>query len=46
MGAGDIVKPGEWIDDARRYYTNIVGKYGPQVVALLNKAATIVGLGT
>ena len=34
----------EWIDDARRYYTNIVGKYGPQVVALLNKAATIVGL--
>ena len=35
---------GEWIDDARRYYTNIVGKYGPQVQALLNKAASIVGL--
>ena len=28
----------EWIDDARRYYTNIVGKYGPQVQALLKKA--------
>lgn len=34
----------EWLDDARRYYTNIVGKYGPQVQALLNKAAGIVGL--
>ncbi len=29
----------EWIDEARRYYTNIVGKYGPQVMALLNKAS-------
>ena len=29
----------EWLDDARRYYTNIVGKYGPQVMALLKKAA-------
>ena len=35
---------GEWLDDARRYYTNIVGKYGPQVQALLNKAAKLVGL--
>ena len=25
----------DWLDDARRYYTNIVGKYGPQVQALL-----------
>ncbi|MBQ9493929.1 MAG: FprA family A-type flavoprotein [Oscillibacter sp.] len=31
----------EWIDDARRYYTNIVGKYGPQVQAVLKKAAKI-----
>ncbi len=31
----------DWIDDARRYYTNIVGKYGPQVQRLLKKAATI-----
>ena len=31
----------EWIDDARRYYTNIVGKYGPQVQALLKKASKL-----
>jgi len=31
----------DWIDDARRYYTNIVGKYGPFVQALLKKAGTI-----
>jgi flavorubredoxin/flavin reductase (DIM6/NTAB) family NADH-FMN oxidoreductase RutF len=31
----------DWLDDARRYYTNIVGKYGNQVQALLKKAATI-----
>ncbi len=29
----------ECLDDARRYYTNIVGKYGTQVQSLLNKAA-------
>lgn len=29
----------DWIDDARRYFTNIVGKYGMQVQALLKKAA-------
>ena len=31
----------EWLDEARRYYTNIVGKYGTQVQALLKKAAGI-----
>lgn len=31
----------DWIDDARRYFTNIVGKYGPFVQALLKKAGTI-----
>lgn len=31
----------EYLDDARRYYTNIVGKYGTQVQTLLRKAATI-----
>lgn len=31
----------DWIDEARRYYTNIVGKYGPQVQALLKKAAKL-----
>lgn len=29
----------DWLDDARRYYTNIVGKYGSSVQALLKKAA-------
>jgi flavorubredoxin len=28
----------DWLDDARRYYTNIVGKYGPHVQFLLKKA--------
>ena len=31
----------DWLDDARRYYTNIVGKYGAQVQAVLNKAAAL-----
>ena len=30
-----------WMNDARRYYTNIVGKYGIQVQALLKKAAAL-----
>jgi flavorubredoxin len=29
----------DWLDDARRYYTNIVGKYGVQVQNLLKKAS-------
>ena len=29
----------DWLPDARRYYANIVGKYGAQVQALLKKAA-------
>lgn len=31
----------DWIDDARRYLTNIVGKYGPHVQLLLKKAGGI-----
>ena len=31
----------DWLDDARRYYTNIVGKYGAQVTALLGKASKL-----
>ena len=31
----------DWLDDARRYYCNIVGKYGAQVQALLKKAAAL-----
>ena len=29
------------LDEARRYYTNIVGKYGPQVQAVLKKASAL-----
>ena len=31
----------DWACEARRYYFNIVGKYGAQVQALLKKAATL-----
>jgi len=31
----------DYLDEARRYYANIVGKYGPQVQSLLNKASTL-----
>lgn len=31
----------DYLDEARRYYTNIVGKYGDQVQTLLKKAATL-----
>lgn len=31
----------EWLNDARRYYINIVGKYGLQVQNVLKKAATL-----
>lgn len=31
----------DWIDEARRYLTNIVGKYGPFVQAVLKQAAEL-----
>lgn len=31
----------DWLDEARRYYTNIVGKYGPHTQLLLKKASGI-----
>ncbi len=31
----------EWLDEARRYFINIVGKYGVQVQALLKRAADL-----
>lgn len=31
----------EWLDEARRYLTNIVGKYGVQVQAALKKASAL-----
>lgn len=39
FGALDVEE--EWVDEARRYYLNIVGKYGSPVQALLKKAATL-----
>ena len=37
--ADEVDFKSEYLDEARRYYTNIVGKYGPQVQAVLRKAA-------
>ena len=39
FGALDVSE--DWACEARRYYIGIVGKYGPQVQALLKKAATL-----
>ena len=39
FGALDAEEP--WEDEARRYFINIVGKYGVQVQNLLKKAATL-----
>ena len=41
FGALDREDPEGWDCEARRYYIGIVGKYGPQVQALLKKAATL-----
>ncbi len=38
---GDTAPDSPWVDEARRYYINIVGKYGAQVQALLKKAAAL-----
>ena len=39
FGALDVEE--EWVDEARRYYIGIVGKYGQQVQNLLKKAKTL-----
>ena len=39
FGALDADEP--WTDEARRYYIGIVGKYGPQVQAVLKKASAL-----
>lgn len=39
--ADEITYDNEKINEARRYYTNIVGKYGAQVQTLLKKASTL-----
>ena len=38
---GSLDVEDDWITEARRYYIGIVGKYGMQVQALLNKASTL-----
>lgn len=37
---GDEIS-GDWVDEARRYYIGIVGKYGVQVQSLLKKTAAL-----
>ena len=39
FGALDVEE--DWTDESRRYFIGIVGKYGPQVQALLKKAAAL-----
>ena len=41
MFADEVDFERDYMDEARRYYTNIVGKYGAQAQALLKKAATV-----
>ena len=38
---GSLTYTDAWADEARRYYCNIVGKYGVQVQGLLKKAAAL-----
>ena len=38
---GALAHEEDWACEARRYYFNICGKYGPQVQALLKKATTL-----
>ena len=39
--ADEVNFEAEWLNDARRYYINIVGKYGIQVQNVLKKAAAL-----
>lgn len=41
FGANDVEDPEGWACEARRYYFGIVGKFGPQVQAVLKKAAAL-----
>ncbi|MBQ1468399.1 MAG: FprA family A-type flavoprotein [Solobacterium sp.] len=41
FGANDVEDPEGWDCEARRYYFGIVGKYGPQVQAVLKKAQAL-----
>lgn len=39
--ADEVNFENEWLDDARRYFVNIVGKYGQPVQTVLKKAAAL-----
>ena len=39
--ADEVDFENKWLDETRRYYTNIVGKYGPQVQMALKKALAL-----
>jgi flavorubredoxin len=39
--ADEVNWENRYLNEARRYYTNIVGKYGPQVQMLLKKASNV-----
>lgn len=39
--ADQIDFAGEWLEDSRRYFSNIIGKYGMQTNMLLKKLATL-----
>ena len=39
--ADEVNFEGEWLNDARRYFVNIVGKYGQPVQTALKKAASL-----
>lgn len=41
FGSLELTKDADWACEARRYYFNIVGKYGAPVQALLKKAASL-----
>ncbi len=41
MFADEVDFERDYLDEARRYYTNIVGKYGAQVQSLLKKASAL-----
>ncbi len=39
--ADELDFKGEWLPEARRYYSNIVGKYGPQTLKILEKVSVL-----
>lgn len=44
FGTDELSAPAGWADEARRYYVNIVGKYGMQVQNVLKKISEFEGI--